>query len=120
MANSSSDIMSHYLKTDLVGKVNNLKSFKNEALLPVFEAISNSIHAIEEKGNLSDGVIIVRVTSSGARQEFARESFQCSNMLDSKELSLPFSLEEANRLEFKLKAQRGIEFSVKKAVLRRY
>lgn len=61
MANGGGDIMSHYLKTDLVGKVNNLKSFKSEALHPLFEAISNSIHAIEERGNLSDGEIIVRV-----------------------------------------------------------
>ncbi|MCG2734913.1 MAG: hypothetical protein L6282_00825 [Candidatus Methanoperedenaceae archaeon] len=53
--------MSHYLKTDLVGKVNNLKSFKSEALHPLFEAISNSVHAIEERGNLSEGEIIVRV-----------------------------------------------------------
>lgn len=53
--------MSNYLKTDLIGKVNNLKSFKNEALLPLFEAISNSICAIEERGNLSEGKITVRV-----------------------------------------------------------
>ena len=57
----SGDIMSNYLKTDLAGKVNNLKSFKNEALLPLFEAISNSIHAIEERGNLPEGIITVRV-----------------------------------------------------------
>lgn len=37
------------LKTDLNQKVRNLPSFKSEALLPVFEAIANSIHAIEEK-----------------------------------------------------------------------
>lgn len=61
MANGGGDIMSHYLKTDLVGKINNLKSFKSEALHPLFEAISNSIHAIEERGNLSEGEIIVRV-----------------------------------------------------------
>ena len=53
--------MSHYLRTDLVGKVNNLKSFRTEALLPLFEAISNSIYAIEERGNLSEGKITVRV-----------------------------------------------------------
>ena len=53
--------MSNYLKIDLVGKVNNLKSFKNEALLPLFEAISNSIYAIEERGNLAEGKITVRV-----------------------------------------------------------
>ena len=53
--------MTNYLKTDLTGKVNNLKHFKNEALLPLFEAIVNSIEAIEERGNLSNGQITVRV-----------------------------------------------------------
>jgi len=53
--------LTKYLKTDLTGKVNNLKHFKNEALLPLFEAIVNSIEAIEERGNLSDGKVTVRV-----------------------------------------------------------
>jgi hypothetical protein len=53
--------MTKYLKTDLEGKVNNLKHFKNEALLPLFETIVNSIEAIEERGNISDGQITVSV-----------------------------------------------------------
>lgn len=53
--------MTNYLKTDLTGKVNNLKHFKNEALLPLFEAIVNSIEAIEERGNISDGQVKIRV-----------------------------------------------------------
>lgn len=53
--------MTKYLKTDLTGKVNNLKHFKNEAFLPLFEAIVNSIEAIEERGNISDGQITIRV-----------------------------------------------------------
>jgi len=51
--------LTNYLKTDLTGKVNNLKHFKNEALLPLFEAIVNSIEAIEERGNSSKGQITV-------------------------------------------------------------
>jgi len=51
----------NYLKTDLTGKINNLKHFKTEALLPLFEAIVNSIEAIEERGNISDGKVTVRV-----------------------------------------------------------
>lgn len=50
-----------YLKTNLEGKVRNLPHFKSEALLPVFEAVVNSIQAIEERGNLSGGEIEVRV-----------------------------------------------------------
>jgi len=53
--------LTKYLKTDLAGKINNLKHFKTEALLPLFEAIANSIEAIEERGNMSEGKITVRV-----------------------------------------------------------
>ncbi len=53
--------MINYLKTDLTGKVNNLKHFKAESLLPLFEAIVNSIEAIEERENISDGKVTVRV-----------------------------------------------------------
>ncbi len=49
------------LKTSLAGKIRNLRHFKSEALLPVFEAVVNSIQAIEEAGNLSQGVISVKV-----------------------------------------------------------
>lgn len=53
-----SDIM---LKTSLEGKIRNLRHFKSEALLPLFEAIVNSIQAIEEFGDLSKGLINVRI-----------------------------------------------------------
>jgi hypothetical protein len=53
------------LKTSLIGKVNNLPQFKTEALLPVFEAVVNSIQAIEEYGNLQDGKIIVKINRDG-------------------------------------------------------
>lgn len=50
-----------FLKTDLEGKVRNLPHFKSEALLPVFEAVVNSIQAIEERGKISKGTIDVRI-----------------------------------------------------------
>src|SRR5690606_20856664 len=40
---------------------NNLPHFKTEALLPVFEAVINSIHAIEDRKNFNQGKITVRV-----------------------------------------------------------
>lgn len=49
------------LKTDLAGKIRNIRDFKSEALLPVFEAVVNSIEAIEEAGTLSEGKITVRI-----------------------------------------------------------
>ena len=53
--------MDNYFKTSLIGKINNLPPFKNEALLPVFEAVANSIQAIEEKKNLSTGKITIEI-----------------------------------------------------------
>ena len=53
--------MTDYFKTSVEGKVNNLPPFKNEALLPLFEAVTNSIQAIEEKGNLKDGEVYVEI-----------------------------------------------------------
>lgn len=49
------------LKTDLAGKIRNLRDFKSEALLPLFDAVVNSIDAIEEAGNLAEGKITVRI-----------------------------------------------------------
>jgi hypothetical protein len=53
------------LKADLEGKVKNLPHFKANALLPVFEAVVNSIHAIEERNetfNISErGNITVKI-----------------------------------------------------------
>ncbi len=46
------DMSNVMMKTDLEGKIRNLRHFKSEALLPIFEAIINSIQAIEEAGDL--------------------------------------------------------------------
>lgn len=61
--------MSPFLKTDLKGKVNNLPDFKQEALLPVFEAVINSIQALEEIGNPLDGKITVRIIREALPQD---------------------------------------------------
>jgi hypothetical protein len=53
--------MSFFFKTSLEGKINNLPQFKNEALLPVFEAVANSIQAIEEKGDVASETICVTI-----------------------------------------------------------
>jgi hypothetical protein len=49
------------LKTSLAGKIRHLRPFKSEALLPLFEAVINSIQAIEEVGDVKQGVIMVRI-----------------------------------------------------------
>lgn len=57
-----------YLKADLKGKIRNLSDFKSEALLPVFEAVVNSIHSIEDNNNPEEGLIIVNVIRDNAIQ----------------------------------------------------
>lgn len=49
------------LQTDLRGRVNNIDRLKNGALTPLFEAISNAIHAIEDANKENHGVISVEV-----------------------------------------------------------
>lgn len=51
----------HLIKTDLRGKIYNLNDFKSEALLPVFEAVINSIHAIEDRKYIEKGEIRVKI-----------------------------------------------------------
>ncbi|MCD4728259.1 MAG: hypothetical protein K8R46_11385 [Pirellulales bacterium] len=56
--------MSVYIQTELAGKINNLPSFKSEALLPVFEAVVNSIQAIEDRGLQNERKITVSIHRS--------------------------------------------------------
>lgn len=49
-----------YVKTDLAGKIRNLRPFRSEALLPLFEAVVNSIHAIDDQKS-SAGKIHIRI-----------------------------------------------------------
>lgn len=68
------------LKTNLSGKIRNLRHFKSEALLPLFEAVVNSIQAIEEVSDLSEGVITIRIK---------REMSQGSLTFNGEDFSLP-------------------------------
>lgn len=50
------------LQTNLAGRLRNTSLAKNHGLMPVFEAIVNSIQSIEEKGNIqSDGKIVLKI-----------------------------------------------------------
>jgi len=51
--------------TNIAGKVRNTKLPKSKALWPLFETISNSIHAIEEKGDLTKGIINIKIIRNG-------------------------------------------------------
>ncbi|MFB9862734.1 ATP-binding protein [Rufibacter immobilis] len=59
------DVTTQEFITNISGKVRNTKLPKAKALWPLFELISNSIHAIEEKGNLKNGQIQVEVIRQG-------------------------------------------------------
>lgn len=53
------------LHTNLRGRLRNTSLLKSHGLMPVFEAVVNSIHSIEEKGNLNgDGEIVLKVNRS--------------------------------------------------------
>ena len=49
----------HNFKSELKGIVGLVKDFKSEALLPLFEAVVNSIHAIADAGKTAEGIITV-------------------------------------------------------------
>jgi hypothetical protein len=53
------------MKVDLSGRVENLDLPKTKPLLPLLEAVSNSIHAIEDAG-IKDGKISIRIIRDAA------------------------------------------------------
>jgi hypothetical protein len=55
------------METDVIGKINEKKLAYNNTLLPLFEAIINSIQAIEEHNSIKQGIIridIIRLTQT--------------------------------------------------------
>ncbi|MBV8252832.1 MAG: ATP-binding protein [Chitinophaga sp.] len=51
--------------TNSAGKVRNTQLSRGKAMWPLYESISNAIHAIEEKGNLDSGEIIITLLRNG-------------------------------------------------------
>lgn len=49
------------LQTNLKGRLRNTSLPKSHGLMPVFEAVVNSIHSIEEKGDSDNGKIFLRI-----------------------------------------------------------
>lgn len=49
------------LQTNLKGRLRNTSLSKSHGLMPVFEAVVNSIHSIEEKGNTDSGKVVLRI-----------------------------------------------------------
>ncbi|MFM5208103.1 hypothetical protein ACV1DG_23020 [Aeromonas hydrophila] len=49
------------LQTNLKGRLRNTSLPKSHGLMPVFEAVVNSIHSIEEKGNSDNGQVVLRI-----------------------------------------------------------
>lgn len=51
--------------TNIAGKVRNTKLPKGKAMWPLYEVISNAIHAIEERGNIDTGLITIKILRNG-------------------------------------------------------
>ncbi|WP_220743834.1 hypothetical protein [Shewanella colwelliana] len=49
------------LQTNLKGRLRNTSLPRSHGLMPIFEAVVNSIHSIEEKGNINDGLITLNI-----------------------------------------------------------
>ncbi|AHF00818.1 hypothetical protein THIAE_02610 [Thiomicrospira aerophila AL3] len=52
------------LQTNLKGRLRNTSLPKSHGLMPVFEAVVNSIHSIEEKTNSNNGMIVLQINRS--------------------------------------------------------
>lgn len=64
------------MKIDIRGRVDNLKLATTQGLRPVFEAIANSIQAIEDRGGMTGSITITirRATSQGVLRPDARKA----------------------------------------------
>lgn len=62
------------LQTNLRGRLRNTSLPKNQLLMPVFEAIINSIHSIEEKGNVEEGIIKLTILRDQQEELSLKES----------------------------------------------
>lgn len=56
------------MKLNLLGRVRNTRLSHSNSLLPLFEAVINSIHAIEEHGSVALGEIEVFIESAKTQQ----------------------------------------------------
>lgn len=65
------------LQTNLKGRLRNTSLPKSHGLMPVFEAVVNSIHSIEETNNTTDGKVILRInrTTQGSLDLDAKSQF---------------------------------------------
>ena len=62
------------MQTSIKGKVNNFGDFKTQAYLPVFEALINSIHSIEElHENINNGIIDIKIIRDLTQKEITDE-----------------------------------------------
>ena len=52
------------LQTNLKGRLRNTSLPKSHGLMPVFEAVVNSIHSIEENDNINSGEIVLQINRS--------------------------------------------------------
>lgn len=68
------------LHTNLRGRLRNTSLPRNHGLMPVFEAVINSIHSIEEKGNIDQGQITLTIIRE-PQEELDIDGASCASIL---------------------------------------
>lgn len=68
------------LQTNLKGRLRNTSLPRNHGLMPVFEAVVNSIHSIEEKGNTDQGKITLTIIRE-PQEEMEIGDASCTSIL---------------------------------------
>ena len=66
---------------DLPGRIKNTKLSASGALLPLFEAVINSIHAVDESPHPENGDIRVHIERDHAQQSFDAEASESARQL---------------------------------------
>lgn len=87
------------LTTNLHGRIRNTSLPYTHALMPLFEAVVNSIHSIEENGNLGSGAISVEIIRNG-QADFFDDSLSESAILGFKITDNGIGFNDKNMLSF--------------------
>lgn len=100
------------MDADLVGRVQNTRLPHGKALLPVLEAVSNSMHAIEDRGNGARGRIDLHIVRAGVLPGMAEDERRRAPIEEFRVIDDGVGFTDANYKSFTtsdstFKAQRG-------------
>jgi len=75
------DIVDNTIGFDIVGKIKRMRLFKSQALLPLFEAIVNSIHSIQRL-NIENGCIDISFTRDTSQGSLFEDGVNINSIKD--------------------------------------